>query len=156
MERTMEFVAKEIAIILKEKGFFEACFGFYYIKNPIGEVRNLILNQSSRRGQDYQALLKWHFETHEQYDVSNVALAPTIDQVLRWLKEEKKIHITINALPSLSKNFMCKQENRLIFDVRVSWFEGEIFNYYDLDEPYFNYEDACIAGIEYAIDNLIK
>jgi hypothetical protein len=151
----MEFVSKAIAVILKEKGFFEACFGWYYIKNPIGEVRDLILNKSTRMGQSYQSILKLHFETYEKYATANIALAPTIDQVLKWLREEKNIHVTVNTLPSLSKNFMCKQENHLIFDVRVSWFEGEIFNYYDLDEPWFDYEDACIAGIGYAIDNLI-
>ena len=155
MERTMEFVSKTIAVILKEKGFFEACFGWYYIKNPIGEVRDLILNKSARTGQNYQAILKRHFETREKYATANIALAPTIDHVLKWLREEKNIHVTVNTLPSLSKNFMHKQENRLIFGVRVSWFEGEVFNYYDLDEPWFDYEDACISGIGYAIDNLI-
>lgn len=50
---------------------------------------------------------------------------------------------------------MCKQEPRLIFDVRVAYFEGEIFHYHELAEPYFKYEDACIAGIEYVINNLI-
>lgn len=79
----MEFVSKEIAIILKEKGFFEACFGWYYIKNPIGEVRDLRLNESVRMGQNYQAILKRHFETHEKYANANIALAPTIDQVLK-------------------------------------------------------------------------
>lgn len=155
MERTLEFVSKPIAVILKEKGFFEACFGCYYIKNPIGEVRDLILNHSTRMGQTYQSILKWHVETREEYATANIALAPTIDQVLKWLREEKNIYVTVNTLPTLSKNFMHKQENRLIFGVRVSWFEGEVFNYYDLDEPWFDYEDACMAGIGYAIDNLI-
>ena len=71
------------------------------------------------------------------------------------MREEKNIHITVNVLPTLSENFMSKQDNHLIFAVRVSYFKEEIFNYYDLDEPYFKYEDACIAGIEYIVEHLI-
>ncbi len=155
MERTMEFVSKELAIKLKEKGFFEACFGCYYIKNPIGEVRELILNNSTRMGQTYHGILKCHVETCEKYATVNIALAPIIEQVLKWLREEKNIHINVNALPSLCKNYMNVQDHRLVFDIRVVYFKEKMFNYYDLDEPYSKYEDACIAGIEYAINNLI-
>ena len=78
----------------------------------------------------------------------------------RWpsiglVERKKNIYITVNVLPTLSENFMSKQDNHLIFAVRVFYFKEEIFNYYDLDEPYFKYEDACIAGIEYVINNLI-
>ena len=151
----MKFVSKNLAIKLKEKGFFEACFGCYYIKNPIGEVRKIILHESYRRGQNYQALLKWHVETREQYATANIALAPTIEQALKWLREEKSVYINVNALPSVCKNFMIEPDNRLVFDVRVSYVKEGIFNYYDLDVPYLNYEDACIAGIEYVVEHLI-
>lgn len=155
MERTLEFVVKDIAIKLKEKGFFEACFASYYIKNPIGEVRDIILHKSYYRGENYQHLLKWHVETREQYATANIALAPTIDQVLRWLRE-KNIYVTVNVLSTMDENFMGKQDKHLMFDARVSWFDGETFNQFDLDEPWWDYESALMGGIGYSVDNLIK
>ena len=139
--RTIEFVSKELAIKLKEKGFFEACFGSYYIKNPIGEVRDLILNRSAHTGQTYQSILKWHVETREKYATVNIALAPTIEQVLKWLREEKDIMV----FPVYSKNtsrWYCEIVN-------ADSLESEKLLFPD------SYEDACIAGIEYAINNLI-
>ena len=152
----MKFVSKDLALKLKEKGFNRPCFGWYYINIPAGRAEDeLILNTSNTRGVAYEDLLHSHNEVLSYYSADRCVDAPTTGQVLKWLREEKNIHINVNALPSLCKNFMTIQEHRLIFDVRVSYFKEEIFKYYDLDEPYFNYEDACIAGIEYIIDNLI-
>lgn len=140
----MKFVNKNLAIKLKEKGFDRPCFGYYFIEdeNELHLCKNITCG-----GDVKNCLRKLSDEKHID--------APTIEQVLNWLREEKKIHISIDVLSSMNKNFMCKQEHRLIFDVRVSYFKEDIFNYYDLDEPYFKYEDACIAGIEYVINNLI-
>lgn len=139
--RTIKFVSKELAIKLKEKGFFKACFGCYYIKNPIGEVREIILNESYIRGQNYQSLLKWHVETREQYATANIALAPTIEQALKWLREEKDFMV----FPVYSNN-------------TSKWY-CEIVNADSLESEKLplsdSYEDACIAGIEYVINNLI-
>ena len=157
----MKFVSKDLALKLKAKGFDKPCFGYYYIKTPTGRIDGeLALNRYSGRGGSYKETLESYAdfplkEGFVKYAYSNIVDAPTTEQVLKWLREEKNIHINVNALPSLCKNFMTIQEHRLIFDVRVSYFKEEIFKYYDLDEPYFNYEDACIAGIEYIIDNLI-
>lgn len=149
----MKFVDKQIAIKLKEKGFDKPCFGYYYIETPTGFTDGeLVLSRYYGRGGTFMDTLKRH---DLPYTTSNIIDAPAIEQVLEWLREEKKIHVNVNALPSLCKNYISVQEHRLIFDVRVSYFEEELFKYYDLDEPYFKYEDACIAGIEYVINNLI-
>jgi hypothetical protein len=43
----MKFVSKQLAMILKEKGFDKPCFGWYYIKTPTGMTDGeLVLNQS--------------------------------------------------------------------------------------------------------------
>ena len=157
----MKFVSKNLAIKLKKKGFNSPCFGWYYINTPTGMTDGeLVLNRYPCRGGTYEETLERHIDFQPKegfvgYINKNIVDAPTIEQVLKLLRDEKGIHISIMTLISLSKNFMCKQDNHFIFDVRVSWFKEEVFNYYDLDEPYFNYEDACIAGIEYAVDNLI-
>ena len=157
----MKFVDKQLAIKLKEKGFDKPCFGYYYIETPTGATDGeLVLNRYPYRGGTYKETLERHIDFQSKevfvgYINKNIVDAPTIDQVLEWLREEKNIHITVNVLPTLSENFMSKQDNHLIFDVRISYFEEKVFNYHELAEPYFKYEDACIAGIEYAINNLI-
>jgi hypothetical protein len=146
----MKFVSKQLAMILKEKGFDKPCFGWYYIKTPTGMTDGeLVLNRYPYRNVTYEDTLKKHIG----FINPNKVDAPTTEQVLEWLREEKKIHISIDVLSSMNKNFMCKQEPRLIFDVRVAYFKEEIFNYHELAEPYFKYDDACIAGIEYIINN---
>lgn len=140
----MKFVSKGLALKLKEKGFDKPCINAY---NAHGcQYLNGWCEYLDERDTDFIYLSDLH---------DRDCLCPTIDQVIEWLREEKKIHISIDVLSSMNKNFMCKQERRLIFDVRVAYFEGEIFHYHELDEPYFKYEDACIAGIEYVINNLI-
>ena len=65
---------------------------------------------------------------------------PTISQVLKWLREEKKIHISI-----ITYDYTW---GYTIYEL-VTFFPEEFSSYYS------TYEDAVIAGIEYVIDNLI-
>lgn len=128
----MELIDFKLARKLKEKGFREKVNAYY------GKHENI-------------------FDVHPALDMNDCdyrASAPTISQVLKWLRE-KKIYININTLPSFYKNFMSKQECRLMFDIRICYFKEEMYHYYDLNEPYFKYEDACIAGIEYIVEHLI-
>lgn len=147
----MEFVNKQLALKLKEKGFFEACFGWYYIKNPIGEVRDLILNRSARTGLTYQSILKRHFETREKYIAANVALAPTIEQILEWLREEKDIDIVIYPI---DRNTIYMGSEKYILSI---YFCGkrDYKIHKDNNDKFVKWEDACIAGIEYVVGHLI-
>ena len=77
---------------------------------------------------------------------------PTIYEVLKWLREEKKISIEI-GIHCLLK-WMCSI---------YAFSDGiEDFTQYDNDGIndtiyilYNSYEQAAIAGIEYVLDNLI-
>lgn len=66
---------------------------------------------------------------------------PTIDEVLKWLRNEKKIHIVIQA--SFNEGYWWE----------VIDFNREVPEYGD--NEFDSYEQAAIAGIEYVIDNLI-
>jgi hypothetical protein len=66
---------------------------------------------------------------------------PTISQVLKWLRDEKKLHIVIPA--SFDEGYW--------WEVRD--FNREISEYSDIE--YTSYEQAALAGIEYVLDNLI-
>lgn len=80
--------------------------------------------------------------------VKNNHIEPTISQVLKWLREEKKLYIEIWWLTQhTTKNLkgfqfiitpMCENPQR----------ETDL-------ELYCDYETAAIKGIEYVIDNVI-
>ena len=112
-----DFVPKEIALKLKEKGF------------------------DWRVGYAYDNVCNCMY-TVTEYCINYIP-APTISQVLKWLRKEKKIHITIDiwgrtwgydilALPS-----------------------GSSLHWTAYDEKINSYEQAALAGIEYYLDNFI-
>jgi hypothetical protein len=150
----MKFIDKELSIKLKEKGFDRACYGFYDVN-------------------DEQNKLRLHFITNGnlanclKYGEDSYINAPTIQQVLKWLREEKDIHIksdisfrytsehkkdkngTYSGYMNVSKPFWSflirkiKNGNCVYDNTTAS------------NNEYSCYEDACIAGIEYVINNLI-
>ena len=74
-------------------------------------------------------------------ELKEVPIAPTIYQVLKWLREEKKIHICID------------------FDKDMNWYyQIAIYDSTDIASDGYgfkSYEDAVLAGIEYVLDNII-
>lgn len=74
--------------------------------------------------------------------VRNNHLEPTISQVLKWLREEKKLFIEISCIytdyfPTV----------RLLDSRQTDYIRGDVI--------YSTYEQAALAGIEYSLDNLI-
>jgi hypothetical protein len=74
--------------------------------------------------------------------------APTISQVLKWLREEKKIHLIVEMSDSgwcytLYPNVIWEND-KLKSDKYIMSFKHKT-----------SYEQASIAGIEYCLDNLI-
>jgi hypothetical protein len=135
----MKFVDKNLALKLREKGFNKPCFGFY---NPIQD--ELQLYCSNDRDVTYKNILTSVYKNKVIVD------APTIDQVLEWLREEKYINFgifpyTYTAGVYYNLNLIWKINPDIKFEV-----EDFIVNI-----PYKTYEDACIAGIEYVIEHLI-
>lgn len=150
----MKFIDKELSIKLKEKGFDRPCYGFYEVS-------------------DEQNKLRLHFIANGnlanclKYGEDSYINAPTIQQVLKWLREEKDIHIksdisfrytsehkkdkngTYSGFMNVSKPFWSflirkiKNGNCVYDNTTAS------------NNEYSSYEDACIAGIEYVINNLI-
>lgn len=119
-----DFVSYEIAKKLKEKGFREKCKKHCYPNS-----------------QD------WFTSSMPECDnFSNYLDIPTISQVLKWLREEKKLFVE----PSLFKYGYESYVQSTIFeedkDYTDTWY---------VEGFYSTYERAAIAGIEYVIDNLI-
>lgn len=137
-----DFVTFEIAKKLKEKGFKESCFGWYYPSEVCGfDYKTIIVfNNSAYRGSNYKDMLVSHKD--EKY-----VDAPTIAQVLKWLREEKELHIEIYMYHNC---YLFEIYNTIIYDAD---FTQKSEKYSEIE--YENYEQAAIAGIEYVLDNLI-
>lgn len=122
-----DFAPFELAKKLKEKGYPQHITDEAYITDNYGE-------------DEYDIGDRLPIPLIPDY-MDDVA-APTISQVLKWLREEKKIAINIEYIPY---TWQYK-----IFDMS---FEDR-FNPYGI-AIFSDYEEAAIAGIEYTLDNLI-
>lgn len=131
-----DFIPYELAVKLRKKGF-----------NPQKQPNYLYYNGEL-------------VEVKDHYNISPYEYAPTISQVLMWLRKEKKIFIANNIsyfYESYEKPFPTNPKMEPIL-------KGYYYGVWDLDN--LNYKNACveyfespelaaIAGIEYVIDNLI-
>lgn len=128
----MEICKFEIAKKLKEKGYPQRTFGEY-------DMQGACYIEDGR-----------FYENGCITEVARAYTAPTISQVLKWLREEKKYHIEFvgNACGYLF----------IISDVPS---EGGTDRYCsDYSGPndggtWDKYEDCALAAIEYVLDNLI-
>lgn len=141
----MEFVSFELAKKLKEKGYPQHIADDAYITDNYGE-------------DEYNIGDRLPIPIIPDYmdDVS----APTISQVLKWLREEKDIHIEPCILADADTDADGKVINEYtywsfsIYSIETG--DMIYFEYEHIDDKRFNsYEQAAIAGIEYVLDNLI-
>lgn len=114
-----DFVTFELAVKLKEKEFNYKCH--YCYKNSI------IMSHCSE-------------PLNHNADAITYS-APTISQVLKWLREEKAISVEPCATPYNCWYYMIKCKGK----IKATY----------MDNKYKTYEGAAIAGIEYVLDNLI-
>lgn len=139
----MDFVTFEIAKKLKEKGFDEECLAYYtseytLYNNEVVLCDDKYLNMSKI---DYEECL---YSYNTQKDLLRFIVdAPTISQVLKWLREEKNIHICIGYSDNINA----------MWDYEVTLLDGAL--YQNSDFGYESYEQAVLVGIEYVLDNLI-
>lgn len=139
-----EFVSFSIAKKLKEKGFKEKCLAYYDVEDNVGLLYNTQYSDEALPCQ-YTDLLQCHNtgEAETQPDDSeNCVDAPTISQVLKWLREEKKIFVEIVITPM-------ELYKPMIYDI------GGFKNPYRDISPRIDFNEAALAGIEYVIENLI-
>ena len=128
MNITEDYVSFEIAKLLKEKGFDEK-LQYYYDTDGI-LVR-------CRRGQYFS-------------NKSNAFIAPTLQMVMKWLRENKNFNInnklTIHGY-FCSISHIVKDSMGYIIDIEDSeaW-----------ETPYYHtYKEACEAAIKYCLENII-
>lgn len=137
-----DFVPFEIAKKLKEKGFSEECIAYYHTD---GE---LLYNRDQYRGGDYKSLLRSYNSLPKNPIGCEQTDAPTISQVLKWLREEKGfiINVFLDDDSDTPVTYEIYDVNNEIECVRHH--HGEYFTIEDWDK-------ASLAGIEYVLDDLI-
>lgn len=120
-----DFVNFSIAKKLKEKGFDYPCIGHYV------------------NSQLYVA----HYQNAFHSDNDESVDAPTISQVLKWLREEKEIDIILQPI------FLYNENNRER-EYGIEIYAPQLNKSTHLD--YFKkWEKGAVAGIDYVLDNLI-
>jgi hypothetical protein len=141
----MEFVTFEIAKKLKEKGFNVPCIYAYCEQggwNKYTQKREpitYILRTDANPFGTYYTGKNWNKE-YETNKNKIQCSAPTISQVLKWLRDEKKLHVRASIY-------------FIGWCVDVTNMDGK--RIYSTECEYYNYEQAAIAGIKYVLDNLI-
>lgn len=126
----MNFVNFETAKKLKEKGFPQHWSDQHYIL------------ENEYEDDFFEVGAKYPVEVI--YDYIPTIAAPTISQVLKWLRETKNIEVVA------SFSYRNKVWGYQVGDMTL--LEDSILSY---DYNFPTYEQAAIAGIEYALDNLI-
>ena len=126
----MEFVTFEIAKKLKDKGFPQVKKGTLAMYNEDREWYSLAKNLDE---------FEYSFEDFDDRD----CVCSTISQVLKWLREEKKLHISINVWGGTWGYEIIKLTC------------GHALHWTAYREDIKSYEEAALAGIEYVLDNLI-
>ena len=124
---TEDYVSFETAKLLKEKGFDERCFSFYWSDG------SLDANSHDRK-------------TNLRNSTSSAPVAPTLQMAMKWLR---KIHNIVCNIDIESRNFYYYS----IYIIR-SGTEAQ-YQLTSL-KPYFEtYEETCEAAIKYCLENLI-
>lgn len=139
------FVSFELAKRLKEKGF--TCQHPIAMYNEIGDFCALTTSadfQTSPSGYKYRCY--YDYDDFDEYDF----IAPTISQVLKWLRKEKNIHIR-PVLWDMGWYVDIHSFNKKTDEDGVYYEVNNEFQSID----YETYEEAVIAGIEYVLNNSI-
>ena len=122
----MEFVNFEIAKRLKNLSYNEPFFFFYRTDDQL--LHHAMVSKSLVYG---------------DYVDNEVVIAPTISQVLKWLRKEKGLHIAIDIW---GKTWG--------YDI-IELSSGNSLHWTAYREDIKSYEDAALDGIKYIINNLI-
>lgn len=136
----MDFVTFEIALKLREKGFREECIAYYHTD---GE---LLYNRDQYRGGNYKSLLRSYNSLPKNPIGCEQIDAPTISQVMKWLREEKKLHIELWTVGKKPIKWCHTITTLNHVGEQQGWSSGKRGD---------SYEQAALAGVNYCLDNLI-
>lgn len=148
----MDFVDFNLAKKLKEKGFDEECLAYYTSEYTLYLNKVVLCDDKylELAEIDYEECLR-SYNTQKDRLLRTIIDAPTISQVLKWLREEKEIDIVIYPIDACTV-FMGGE--KYILSIYISR-KREYKLHRDNKDKYVKWEEAAYAGIEYVLDNLI-
>jgi hypothetical protein len=87
---------------------------------------------------------------HPDWQDCDVWYVPTVEEVLLWLREEKKIYVVVTPYPSMST------KDKVVWCYQIKHnSDGAFMEEVDGAETYMFYRRAALEGIKYVIDKLI-
>mgnify|MGYP003305156833 FL=1 len=136
-----DFVPFKLARKLKEKAFPQKCFGKY-------EMASACYIDDGR-----------FYEGGCITEVEKAYTAPTISQVLKWLRVDRCFHVSPDLMSDYSEDAdgnICKEWTYWSYSIHHI-IDGVLYRDYNQFDhiEYKSYEEAALAGIEYVLDNLI-
>ena len=149
-----DFVTYELAVKLKEKGFDELCTYAYCEQGGWNKYRQVhepityILRTDGNPFGSFYCGKNWNIK-YETNKNKICCSAPTISQVLKWLRKEKLILIGLSPMQEYDGDEVvewCSTVYKADKQGGLSWKE----EFY-----YQSYELAALAGVNYCLDNLI-
>ena len=145
-----DFVPFELAVKLKEKGFREKCLTFYDVEDNVGLLYNTQYFDEFSPCQYTDLLASFNSGDGEAHlDLSDNCIdAPTISQVLKWLREENDVDLVIYPI------FIYEAEDRTR-EYGCNIYARQLNKPVPADGYRNSYEEAALAGIAYVLDNLI-
>lgn len=129
---TEDYCSYEVAKLLKEKGFDEPCL------------------QMWECGPDKKYLFRLQSSCYQNITEKDSCLAPTHQMVMKWLRKNHNILITI--IPQEIKvgiDVLCYAIYRITEDLYQPLYNGKVDNLVD------SYEEAVEAALKYSLENLI-
>lgn len=164
----MEFVNFEIAELLFKLGFCDKCFGYYY-QGPNTGVNNykedLVEYTYPFRGANYQDMMQNEMimniillnkmkmnNNTKDYVYPNIKIynAPTLDQAIDWIAENKQIYIDIITAPT----FASRTKVGYIWQIKRNS-DGSTVSIEESPEMFINKKDCKIDAIKKAVLTLI-
>lgn len=131
-----DFIPYELAVKLKEKGYPQHQCDYAYITEDDEYEEHYVIGDRV-----YIPFIPDYLPT---------IASPTISQVLKWLREQKKIYIVIAVNPTLSTKYKIAYYYQIYFNST-----GVGSDYYECEQLYAQWEDCAEDSIEYVLDNLI-
>ena len=137
-----DFVPFELAVKLKEKGFDEECLAYYTSEYTLYTNKVVLCDDKYLEVAeiDYEECLR-SYNTQKDRLLRTIVDAPTIPQVLKWLRNTHNLHV--ETYPCVLGMWKFLVTNITTLEERA------------LCDKYTSSEQAALAGIEYVLDNLI-
>lgn len=129
-----DFVTFEIANKLKEKGFNIPSYFYYRTDDKF--LHNAVVGKP--------------LVYCDKID-DDVVIAPTISQVSKWLRNNKKTMISILPVAFNEKENKFNKYYCTIYYAA----KGIVFEIHERPETFETYEECALEAIEYSLDNLI-